>query len=284
MSGGKWIREFGARGNSLSDRSLLEIRNLSKSYGGVHALKEVSLDIAPGEVHALCGENGAGKSTLIKILTGVVRPDDGEIQVAQQSMALGSVAASERAGLAVMHQESTAFPDLNAIDNLFVGRELTRWAGWRLDRPRMRREASRVLDRLGERIDLLRPVGELPMAQRQMVAMARALLSDCRLLIMDEPTASLSAKETQVLLRLIDPTAPRRRQCAVRQPSSGRGLPDIRPRDGPARRTVGGNDAYGDLTTNALIQMMVGRQIAEPSPRPTHSHVPGSPGVAGARA
>jgi rhamnose transport system ATP-binding protein len=183
---------------------LLQIRALSKSYGGVHALRDVSLEIWPGEVHALCGENGAGKSTLIKILSGAVHPDRGEMCFAGRPLTVGSVTASEQAGIAVMYQESTAFPDLHAIDNLFVGREPTYGlGGLLLDRPRMRREARRVIERLGESIDLQRPVGELPLAQRQMVAMARALLGECRLLVMDEPTASLSARETRVLLRLI---------------------------------------------------------------------------------
>ncbi len=167
--------QIGVKDNPLADGPLLQIRKLSKSYGGVHALRDVSLEVAPGEVHALCGENGAGKSTLIKILTGVVHPDHGEVDVSGMRLPFGAVAASERAGLAVMHQESTAFPDLNAIDNMFVGRELTRFAGWLLNRPQMRGEAKRVLDRLGEQIDLQRPLGELPIAQRQMVAMARAL-------------------------------------------------------------------------------------------------------------
>lgn len=183
--------------------SLIRVSQLSKSYGGVNALSDVALEIRPGEVHALCGENGAGKSTLIKILSGVTRPDSGSVLLDGRPLPLGDVQATEDRGVSVVHQESTVFPDLNAVDNLFVGRELRRCGGLLLDRPAMRRQTSDLLARLGEQIDLTRSVGELPIAQRQMVAMARALSRRCRLMIMDEPTASLSARETQVLLQLV---------------------------------------------------------------------------------
>ncbi|MBX3438984.1 MAG: sugar ABC transporter ATP-binding protein [Planctomycetaceae bacterium] len=181
----------------------IRVKKLSKSYGGVQALNGVSLEIHAGEVHALCGENGAGKSTLIKILSGVVEPDAGSILIDDQPLSLGNVQATEAQGVSVVHQESTVFPDLNAVDNLFVGRELRRGRGLLIDRREMKRQTHELLSRLGEPIDPDRPVGELPIAQRQMVAMARALSRHCRLLILDEPTASLSARETQVLLQLV---------------------------------------------------------------------------------
>lgn len=189
--------------NRVSLPPCLQIRGLTKAYGGVQALGDVSLQIGAGEVHALCGENGAGKSTLIKILAGVIVPDDGEVSLPGQSLEFGSVARSEAAGIAVMHQESTAFPDLDAVDNLFVGREETRWGGLFLDRKAMHDRARSLFERLGESIPLNRPIGELALAQRQMVALARALLRECRLLIMDEPTASLSRRETESLLTLV---------------------------------------------------------------------------------
>lgn len=159
------------------------------------------MEIAAGEVHALCGENGAGKSTLIKILSGSVRPDQGTVEVGGSVLTTGSVHASEAAGIAVIHQEIVAFPHLDAGDNIFVGREPRRFG--MLDRGRIRREAKALMERLGEHFDLDLPVGELPLAQRQMVGMARALSRRCRLLIMDEPTASLSARETEVLFRIV---------------------------------------------------------------------------------
>lgn len=185
----------------MSDTALIWINHLAKAYGGVQALADVGLDIAAGEVHALCGENGAGKSTLIKILAGSVRPDAGEVLVNGSPLPLGNVQAAEAAGIAVIHQEIVAFPHLDARDNIFVGREPRRFGV--LDRATMRRETTALLERLGEHFDMTRPVGELPLAQRQMVGIARALSKKCRLLIMDEPTASLSARETAVLFRII---------------------------------------------------------------------------------
>src|SRR5438874_8244252 len=115
--------------------SLIQINNISKAYGGVQALSGVTFDITPGECHALCGENGAGKSTLIKILSGSVTPDEGEISFVTPNarsgmpapLHLGNVRASEQAGIAVIHQESVAFPHLSSYDNIFVGREPKRW-------------------------------------------------------------------------------------------------------------------------------------------------------------
>ncbi len=161
----------------MSNAALIQIRELSKAYGGVPALKNITLEIAPGEVHALCGENGAGKSTLIKILTGVVQPDSGEITLGGRSLATGNVQACDSAGIAVMHQESTAFPDLNTVDNIFVGREVC-GRRWLLDRREMRQQSLAVLTRLGQTFNMDVPVGKLRLAQRQMVAMARALSRD----------------------------------------------------------------------------------------------------------
>ena len=182
---------------------LIDVQGIGKSYVGVRALDGVSMAIAPGEIHALCGENGAGKSTLIKVLSGSVMPDAGQVLMEGRPLTLGNVRAAEASGIAVIHQESVAFPHLDAQDNIFVGREPRRLAGLLLDRKKMLAETRGLLARLGEAIDPRTPVGELPMAQRQMVGMARALSHRCRLLIMDEPTASLSSRETEVLFRII---------------------------------------------------------------------------------
>lgn len=184
-------------------QSFLHIREISKSFGGVRALNNVSLDVGRGEIHGLCGENGAGKSTLIKVLGGSVRPDKGAVTLDGVPLPLGNVRDSEEAGVAVIHQECVAFPHLSSFDNIFVGREPRRMGGWLLDRNRMRQQSEELLRRLGESFDPRLPVGELPLAQRQMVAIARALSQECRLLIMDEPTASLSTRETQALFRII---------------------------------------------------------------------------------
>ncbi|HEY0072920.1 MAG TPA: sugar ABC transporter ATP-binding protein [Abditibacteriaceae bacterium] len=177
---------------------LIQIQNLDKAFGNVQALSGVSFDILPGEIHALVGENGAGKSTLIKSLGGAHEPSGGQILVEGQPLMPG-VAASEAAGIGIIHQESTAFGDLGAEDNIFVGRELRRVSGLLLDRPQMRRTTQELLNQLGENFDTRCPVGRLSIAQRQMVGFARALLHQNKLLILDEPTASLSERECQAL-------------------------------------------------------------------------------------
>lgn len=241
----------------------LQVDTIHKSYGGVHALRGVSLRVMPGEVHALCGENGAGKSTLIKVLTGSVTPDAGSVRCGEHRLELGNVRAAEMAGIGVVHQESMGFPDLHAVDNLFVGREPRRRGRWRLDRPRMRREAREVLDRLGEAIDLDRPLGDLSLAQRQMVAVGRALLLKCRLLILDEPTASLSLRESQVVLRMVEQL----KQDGVSVLYVSHRLEEIFQvsdrvtvfRDGQWVST----NKTSELTRGTLIQQMVGREVAE---------------------
>jgi rhamnose transport system ATP-binding protein len=255
--------------------TLVQIRDVSKSYTGVHALTGVGMDIARGEVHALCGENGAGKSTLIKILTGSVTPDAGKIVVNDSLLTLGSVRASEAAGIAVIHQESVAFPHLSTFDNIFVGRELKKLGGLFLDRAGMRAETRNLLGRLGEAdaFDPARPVGELSVAQRQMVGMARALSQDCRLLIMDEPTASLSERETRVLFNLIRQF----RTAGVSILYVSHRLDEVFAladrvtvvRDGKHVAT----EAVGDLTREKLIRQMVGRELlaVDTSEQPAHA-------------
>ncbi|HEX8521024.1 MAG TPA: sugar ABC transporter ATP-binding protein [Tepidisphaeraceae bacterium] len=247
----------------MSSDPLVQIRNISKSFGGVHALSGVSFPIQKAEIHALCGENGAGKSTLIKILSGSVTPDTGEILIGGQPLTTGAVRASEQAGIAVIHQESVAFPHLSAFDNIFVGREPKRFGKFFLDRPRMRRETRALLERLGESFDPRKPLADLTVAQRQMVGIARALSQDCRLLIMDEPTASLSSRETQVLFRII-----RQLQSdGVSILYVSHRLDEVFElsqnvtifRDGKHVSTTPTNQ----LTTETLIKQMVGRDLLE---------------------
>ncbi len=250
---------------------LIQLRRLCKSFGGVRALEDVSLEIAPGEIRALCGENGAGKSTLIKALTGVVAPDAGEILVDGNMLAPGDVQASEAAGIAAVHQESTVFPDLNTIENIFVGRELTRCRGLLLDWPAMRRQTLAALDRLGESFDIDVPVGRLTLAQRQTVAMARALARDCRLLILDEPTASLSSHETRVLLTILSQV----RDQGVSVLYVSHRLEEVFEvadrvsvlRDGRFVET----NATAEINAARLIELMVGRELDELNQRHEHA-------------
>ncbi len=254
---------------------LIRVSGLSKSFGGVHALKTVCMDIAKGEIHALCGENGAGKSTLIKSLTGVVIPEEGTITIDGISLPFGNVQATEAAGVAVIHQESTAFPNLNTLDNIFVGREPFTVGGLFLDKARMRREATEALRRLGQHFDIDCPVIELSVAQRQMVAMARALSQQCKFLILDEPTASLSARETESLLTIVRQL----RNEGVTVLYVSHRLEEIFEiadnvtvlRDGEYVDT----QAVADLNRNALIYLMVGRELDELTQRHEHAGEPG---------
>ena len=255
----------------MSSRRLLKLESVSKSYGGVRALDHVSWSVAPGEVHALCGENGAGKSTLIKVLTGVVRPDSGSITFNDQRLVEGDVHASELAGIAAIHQQSTAFPDLNVVDNLFVGRELRTWRGLKLNYAAMRQRAASIMSLLGESIDLNATLSQLSFAQQQMVSIGRAFVGNCRLLIMDEPTASLSARESETLFELIR----RLRRDGVSVLYVSHRLDEIFSiadritvlRDGRLIETR----PNSEMTRETLIDLMVGRRISESSQHQTSS-------------
>ncbi len=180
---------------------LLEMRAVSKRFGATQALSGVSLALRRGEVHALLGENGAGKSTLIKIMTGVQSPDSGEMLLDGQPIRLASSQDAQRFGIAAMYQEPMIFPDLTVAENIFIGH---RNRGKIVDRRRMEREARAVLDRLGVQTEVDEPARGLTLAEQQTVEIAKAISLDVRVLIMDEPTASLSAHEVRRLFRIID--------------------------------------------------------------------------------
>ena len=178
----------------------MEMRGLSKRFGEIQALDDVSLDLLPGEIHALLGENGAGKSTLIKVMTGVVQPDIGTILIDGQPVHIGSAFDAQTYAVAAIYQEPMVFPDLTVAENIFIGH---RDRGRVVDRRAMRREAEEVLGRLGVRIDVQAPASALTLAEQQTVEIAKALSLNVRVLIMDEPTASLSAHEVAQLFAII---------------------------------------------------------------------------------
>ncbi|HEV7275198.1 MAG TPA: sugar ABC transporter ATP-binding protein [Devosiaceae bacterium] len=176
-------------------------RGISKQFAGVEVLSDVDLDLMPGEIHALLGENGAGKSTFAKILAGVHRPTRGTLALGGSQVEIPNPIAAQRLGITLIHQEPISFPDLSVAENLVMGRT----AGSPLARVNwgeMTRDANRLMDMLGVRIDVTRPMRGLSIADQQMVEIARALASDSRLIIMDEPTAPLTPREVETLFKI----------------------------------------------------------------------------------
>src|SRR5882757_9623423 len=182
--------------------ALVDMIGVSKSYGGVHAVRGVDFSIRPGEVHALLGENGAGKSTLMKVLCGEVSGYRGEIRIGGRPVALSSPVDAQRAGIAMIHQELDLVPALSIAKNVFLGRE-PRTRLRTVDVRRMVRDTARLLARAGVRLDPRRPVEQLRTGEQQLVTIAKALSLDARILIMDEPTSALSSHEVDQLFGVI---------------------------------------------------------------------------------
>jgi rhamnose transport system ATP-binding protein len=181
---------------------LLAARHVSKSYGGVAALTDVSLELFAGEAHALIGENGAGKSTLVKMLGGVLLPDSGLLEISGDGVVLASTAEARDRGIAVIYQEPTLFPDLTVAENVFIGRQPLR-SGRRIDFRAMDRAVNEIFGNLGVRLDPDRIARGLSIAEQQLVEIAKALSLDAKVVIMDEPTASLSPVEVERLFRVV---------------------------------------------------------------------------------
>ncbi|MEV4736275.1 MULTISPECIES: sugar ABC transporter ATP-binding protein [unclassified Microbacterium] len=179
-------------------RALLSLRGAAKTFGPVVALADGTIELLPGEIHALVGENGAGKSTLVKILAGLHHPDAGEFLVDGEPVSFRSVADSKAAGISVIYQEPTLFPDLSVAENIFIGRQPRGRLGL-ISRSAMRLEATKLFDRLGVSIDPDRPAEGLSIADQQLIEIAKAISIDARVLIMDEPTAALSGVEVDRL-------------------------------------------------------------------------------------
>ncbi len=174
------------------------VEGISKRYGGVHALSEVSLAIRPGTVHALLGENGAGKSTLVKVLSGATQPDAGRILVSGEPRIIADPAEARRNGIAVVHQELSLFPSLTVLSNVYAGHEYHDRLGI-MDEPRMRRDLRTTLDEVGWSIPTGRTVGRLTLAQQQMVEIVRAFHFGADLILLDEPNSALTEHETEAL-------------------------------------------------------------------------------------
>ncbi len=247
---------------------ILELRGVSKSFGAVRALRGVSLEVRPGEVHALVGENGAGKSTLVRIITGAHAPDTGSVAIGGQTLGRPDPLLARRLGVAPIYQQPTLFPELTVAENLAFGLE-TGSAWRRIDWGQRRQRAAALLARVGATVDPDADAGSLRMAEQQLVEIARALGAQARVLIMDEPTAALAETEAERLLALV---------AELRAAGTGivyisHRLPEVLRiadrvtvlRDGAVVET---RDASG-LTRADLIRAMVGRDLAAVFPKRT---------------
>src|SRR5215212_299380 len=181
---------------------ILEAREVTKRFPGVLALDRVSFQLLPGEVHALVGENGAGKSTLIKVITGVYEPDEGRVLFGGEEVSFASPRDSQAAGISTIYQEINLIPMRSVAQNVFLGREPRTRFGL-LDSERMNREAAEILGRYGIQADVTAPLHSLGLGTQQMVAVAKAVSLDARVVIMDEPTSSLEAREVETLFGVI---------------------------------------------------------------------------------
>ncbi len=242
---------------------VLEASGISKRFPGVHALDDVSLSILQGEVHAVVGENGAGKSTLMKILAGAQMPDSGSILFAGQSVTIESPRAAHDQGIITIYQELSLVNALSVGENIFLGDLPTRSGGsWQVDWPEVWRRSTELLEQVGLRVSPQTLVRELSVAQKQMVEIARALARNVRVLILDEPTSSLTERETERLFGII---------AALRE--RGVGIAYISHRLGEVFRIaqrvtvlrdgkVVGTLPVAEASEELLVRMMVGRDLA----------------------
>ena len=187
-------------------RDILTFDGINKSFPGVHALKNVSFSIREGEVHAICGENGAGKSTLMKVLSGVYKPEGGTISVLGQQVNIDSPNDAFEKGIAIMYQETSLFGEMTILENMYLNHEVTKKAfGFLpiLDRAAMQEKVQSILHRMNVSLNLNAKVKDIGMAQKQLVEIAKALTFNARILIMDEPTASLTEREVVALFDII---------------------------------------------------------------------------------
>jgi rhamnose transport system ATP-binding protein len=183
---------------------ILELTHITKTFPGVRALDDVHFDLQPGEIHALIGENGAGKSTMIKVITGVYQPDAGEIRVEGQPVQIHGPSDSQRLGIAAIYQHVTCYPDLSVTENIFIGHEKIHAVTRKIDWKDLHQRAENLLHQLDADFDARTAMGSLSVAQQQIVEIAKALSANARIIIMDEPTAPLTSRESEDLYRITE--------------------------------------------------------------------------------
>ena len=244
----------------------IEMRGINKSFGSNQVLKDAGFVLQDGEVHALMGENGAGKSTLMKILTGVYTKDAGTVLVDGQEVNYKNPQEAEKAGIVFIYQELNVLFDLTVEENLFMGKEITKKFGV-CDKKAMRAKAQEVMDRMGVHIPVDAVMSDLSVGQQQMVEICKALMVDAKVLIMDEPTAALTASETEVLFEVIKSL----RAKGVSIVYISHRMEEIFElcdritilRDG----SYIGTRFIKDITMDDIVQMMIGREIGERYPK-----------------
>ena len=252
---------------AVGHQPLLRLEGITKEFPGVLALSGVSFDLRRGEVHALCGENGAGKSTLMKIISGVYQPTRGTMVYKGKIHQFAAPLESEAAGIAIIHQELNLVPHLSVAENIYLAREPRR--GPFVDRRKLRADAKRCIDRLGVSIDAETPVRNLSVAQCQMVEIAKALSLNAEVLIMDEPTSSLTEQETRLLFKVIRDLK-----------AAGVGIIYISHRLDEMAAIVDrvtvlrdgryiATDDFENTTVNDIVAKMVGRSLEEKFPERT---------------
>ncbi|MEM1070874.1 MAG: sugar ABC transporter ATP-binding protein, partial [Planctomycetota bacterium] len=247
---------------------LLEVRNISKRFPGVRALGDVNLTLGTGEVLAVIGENGAGKSTLMKILAGVQLPDRGNVLIDGDEVTLDSVATALQCGVALIHQELNLAENLPVGANIFLGREPRRFGI--IDRRRIHDDAQRVLQQIGLEVDANDALSNLSIGQKQLVEIAKAVSVNARVLIMDEPTSSLSAGEAERLFQVVKDL----RESGVSIIYISHRLGEVSELADRVTVLRDGENA-GDLEKEAInhdnmVRLMVGRDISQFYARQTH--------------
>jgi ribose transport system ATP-binding protein len=266
MSSPRSLPDLADPPNSRSwEGAILRLEGIRKQFPGVLALDGINLDLRCAEVHAICGENGAGKSTLMKIISGQYRPDDGTIHYRGKPVNFQSTSDAQQAGIAIIHQELNLVPHLTIAENLYLAREPKR--GPFVDRRKLNADAARSLARIGLTIAPTTIVGALSIAQQQMVEIAKALSFDAQVLIMDEPTSSLTESETVHLFRIIKEL--RAEGVAILYISHR--LDEMAEivdrvtvlRDGRHIST----DDFASLTVNDVVARMVGRSLDDAYPQ-----------------